>query len=127
LALERWDRGYLTLLEGCWRNTAEMTTIEPTTGRRSPVRSWQMCFDRNGNGRQVLVWVDGQRCEGPIRAAFDGPRMTIAEPQRCQGPTAGLYTGRQDCIRINDNEAECTRTELDGPSPGPKRPGRFRR
>jgi hypothetical protein len=126
LAPERWDRGDLSLLEGCWRNTAEMTTFDSNTGQRNPLRSWQMCFDRNGIGRQVLIWTDGQRCEGPIRASFNGPRMSIAETQRCQG-SRGLYTGRQDCVRINDNEAECTRTELDGPSPGPKRPGRFRR
>ncbi|MCO6417501.1 hypothetical protein JYK14_15220, partial [Siccirubricoccus sp. KC 17139] len=126
LPQERWDRGDLSMLEGCWRNTAEMTTVDPTTGQRNPLRSWRMCFDRNGHGRQELIWADGQRCAGPLQASFEGRRMVIAEPARCTG-NRGLYTGRQDCVRINDNEAECTRTELDGPRPGPKTPGRFRR
>ncbi|WP_187830451.1 hypothetical protein [Siccirubricoccus phaeus] len=126
LPQERWDRGDLAMLEGCWRNSADMTTIDPSTGQRNPLRAWRLCFDRDGNGRQELIWADGQRCEGPLRASFEGRRMHIAEPQRCQGGR-GLYTGRQDCVRINDNEAECTRTELDGPRPGPKAPGRFRR
>ncbi|GGC40125.1 hypothetical protein GCM10011504_18170 [Siccirubricoccus deserti] len=126
LPQERWDRGDLAMLEGCWRNTAEMTTIDSATRQRNPLRSWQMCFDRNGRGRQSLVWVDGQRCEGPIQASFDGPRMQISEPQRCEG-RRWLYTGRQECVRINDNEAECTRTQTDGPGAGVRSVGRFRR
>lgn len=127
LPRDAWDRGDLRMLEGCWRNTAPMSTFDHIRRRAFPVRSWQFCFDASGNGRQVLVWEDGNRCEGPIRAQFQGRNMIINELSQCRGPQVSLYLGRQNCTRIDDNEAECVRTELEGPSPGPKPPGRFKR
>lgn len=126
LPRERWERGDLSMLEGCWRNTTDMTTVEVETGRRNPVRSWEMCFDRRGGGRQQIVWRDGARCEGPLRARFEGDRMLIQEPQTCQG-TRGLFLGESECRRTNDNQADCVRTQIDGPGRGAAARGTFRR
>ena len=126
LPREAWDRGDLGMLDGCWRNTTDMQTRDVNTDRVNPVRSWEMCFDRSGTGRQTIIWTNGMRCDGPLRATFEGPIVRFTEPARCSGSTSLTYLGRHECRRLNDSEAECTRIQLDGRSTGGQT-GRFRR
>lgn len=127
LPRDRWNRGDLAMLQGCWQNTTDIRTKEYQTGKVHPVRNWQMCFGESGQGRQTIVWTDGIRCEGPLRASFESERMVISEPTRCAGRGRALYIGRSVCRHLNENEAECVRTETDGPLRGSTSTGRFRR
>ena len=127
LPQDRWEQGDLGLLEGCWSNVMEMRTRDYETGRVGRVRSWRLCFDRQGRGRQSLVWTDGARCDGPIRARFEGSRMRIEEPENCSAPGRSLYRARWECERLDDSEASCRRTDIEGPGRGNQQSGRFRR
>jgi hypothetical protein len=114
------------MLEGCWRNTTDLTTHDVNTGQPNPVQRWEMCFDRNGQGRQNILWADGERCQGPLQARFEGGQMFIEEKDRCTGRRS-LFQGRSACRRINDSEADCTRTQIEGRNAGATQRGRFTR
>ena len=124
LPKEKWDRADLSMLEGCWRNTTDLTTRAIETEERNAVQSWEMCFDKAGSGRQTMRWTDGLQCEGPLQARFEGGKMQIAEPERCDGKRR-LFPAKHECTRISDNEANCERAEI--ANPRNRQSGRFRR
>jgi hypothetical protein len=124
---QRWDRHDLTMLEGCWHRHTNMATRELRTGEIHSVRDWQICFDRQGHGRETILWSDGARCENPLRAQFNPDNtVRIRDLQRCSG-TRSLVLGDWVCQRISENEASCPRTDLEGPGAGRSMPGQFRR
>lgn len=127
LPQDRWDRGDLGLLEGCWQSTAEMNTRDVPSGRLNAVRSWRFCFDAAGSGQQTLDWTDNRRCEGPIRASFAEGVLRLQEARTCAGPERWMYLGDWECRRLDENEADCVRTQRDGPGAGNRQTGRFRR
>jgi hypothetical protein len=117
------------MLEGCWRNTTQLTTHDVNTGAVRDVRQWQLCFDRSGNGHQTLVWTDGVTCQGPMRATFsDDSHLILTDSARCTAASRRfLYGGRFECERISGSEATCIRIETEGPGIGTRQSGRFMR
>lgn len=69
---ERWRDRDVSLLEGCWNLDSDYRLQDRQTGVINRVRTWQMCFDANGRGRQTLVFTDGTRCESPVSGRFAG-------------------------------------------------------
>lgn len=119
LPAERWNRGDLGMLEGCWNLDSNYTTRDVRTGRVSRVQSWRMCFDRNGRGSQTLIYDNGTRCEAPVEGSFDGPNLRIRDrgDVRC---TDGSYIFERfaECRRVNDSRAACTSRQPNSPSGG---------
>jgi hypothetical protein len=127
LPADRWDRHDLAMLEGCWHNTADFTTYGDA-GDRHEGRTWLICFDRSGNGHQTLTWNDDVTCKGRMSARFsDDGHLLLTDLERCAGRGRGMYKGEMKCQRISDSEADCKRTQDEGPGRGNSIDGRFKR
>jgi hypothetical protein len=114
LPQERWQQRDLSLLEGCWNLDSDYATRDRRTGVTTRVRSWQMCFDRNGRGRQTLVYENGVRCEAPAIGRFAGEAIIVDDTQdvRC-GDNSFIYQRRMTCRRASDSRAECEAEHTD--------------
>lgn len=127
LPQDRWDRGDLGMLEGCWTLTSGMRVTSRAEPGGSPIASWRQCFDGHGAGRQTMVLKDGQRCEGPLAASFMGEnRLRVTESQPCAG-TMTMAPSERVCRRVSDTEAVCDGRNLSGPLSGATYTGTFRR
>lgn len=112
LPAERWNRGDLALLEGCWNLASDYRTRDVRTGRVNTVRAWRVCFDRAGQGRQTLTFDNGAVCEGPARGSFEGRNLLIDDVSDLQcDDQSYIYRRISRCERANDSRAECETTQ----------------
>jgi hypothetical protein len=119
LPQDRWDRGDLSMLQGCWNLDSDYRTRDVDTGRIDTVRSWRMCFDAGGRGRQTMIYSNGRRCEGPVAGRFEGQTLIIDDTADlpCQDRYRVLHrVGR--CERAGDDRAECVTRSLNAPRGG---------
>ncbi len=110
IAQDRWEEQDISLLEGCWDLDSNFETVEPGNVRY-PVRSWSMCFDANGRGRQEFRAFRTQvHCSGGVRGAFQRSGnldISFTEDARCA--TGGQVARRQaTCTLRADGRAACT-------------------
>lgn len=122
LPQERWDRGDISMLQGCWNLDSDYRTRDVDTGRIDTVRAWRMCFDANGRGRQTMTYSNGRRCEGPVAGRFEGRELLIDDTADlpCEGSYRVLHRlGR--CERAGDDRAECITRNIRGPAGGGSR------
>ena len=105
---DAWQDRDLGLLEGCWQRITNLSTRDTVTGRTTPVRSWQVCFDTAGQGRQVVIYENGLRCEGGISAAFlpDG-RLGMRDTGAITCPDRRIHAHVYECDRVADGTAVC--------------------
>ena len=127
LPQERWDRGDLSMLEGCWNLRSSMRATSRAMPDGSPIATWRQCFDGHGAGRQTIVLQDGRRCESSLGASFVGEnRLRVTESQPCTG-TLMMAPSERICRRISDSEAVCDGRNISGPLSGMTYSGTFRR
>jgi hypothetical protein len=125
---QRWERRDLSMLEGCWHRYTNMTTRNLTTGEMMSVREWKICFNRQGQGEETIVWSDGQSCHNRMQAQFNpAGDVNMRDLERCRSAQGSLVLGEWVCHRVSDTEASCPRTALEGPGTGRSTPGQFRR
>jgi hypothetical protein len=119
LPQERWDRGDLSMLDGCWNRRTNMVLQDIHTGERITATRWTMCFDQQGQGSQTIVMSDGRQCTQPLRARFEGGQIRIDEIGRCNfsGRQGQTFNSRFECTRLDENRANCVRIEREGPRP----------
>lgn len=65
-----WQDGKLDTLYGCWDISGGYTTRDLGAEATIGYPAWQMCFDTEGHGRQIMRDADGVACEGPVSGAF---------------------------------------------------------
>jgi hypothetical protein len=113
---ERWQDRDIGMLEGCWNLDSDYTMVVRSTGARRGVRSWQMCFDGRGGGRETQVFTDGTSCAGPVQARFRGDRLDIDETQDvpCNDGTR-ITRRRTRCSLMPDGRASCSNMHPDFP------------
>lgn len=120
LPADRWNRGDLTILEGCWRLGKDSQSSVSFGGRREICtnKAGQICFDRSGRGsRSSQTECRGGQtisCTAPIRGSFSGDRLqTEQDKVRCQ-PSGFTWDDRRNamtCRRISDSLAICRDAE----------------
>lgn len=91
-----WQDARLGALYGCWDLGSDYQTRNVDHRDEVGYPAWQMCFDQNGNGRQIMRDMDGIACEGPVTGGFAEPgllRITEAENLPCGD---GGYIHRRD-------------------------------
>ncbi|WP_203076637.1 hypothetical protein [Falsiroseomonas ponticola] len=117
LPQERWDRGDVALLEGCWNLDSNYRTRDVDTGRIDTVRSWRMCFDRNGRGTQTMVYDNNRRCTGPVTGRFEGQTLLIDDTADlpCDDGYRVLHRLAR-CQRSNETRAECESRNVRNPT-----------
>ena len=117
LPAERWARGDLTMLKGCWQLGREAPfslrkadqTIEACTTQTGAV-----CFGETGTGErsQTTKCPSGPlfSCKAAITARFEGGMLLTRQPEvKCTGGLTwfGDYNALT-CRRVNDSLAICT-------------------
>jgi len=114
LPAERWDRGDLGLLEGCWVLGAESQSRYNHNGvpEMCRVPAGKICFDRNGRGTRETVIncpsVSRITCNAPVTAAFEGSRLRITQPQvNCVPGSVVWHPDTLACTRIGNDLARC--------------------
>jgi hypothetical protein len=123
LPAERWSKGDLATLKGCWvlgRDVPMTRTFDD--GRREQVTSkaGRLCFDDQGSGvhEQVMVGRTGQwTCKAPVTAKFWGNGTLVANQPTvmCEGapPTRWMAT-QLTCHRVSDEMASCAAVDKNG-------------
>ena len=89
-------------LEGCW--VCETGLFSVRTGEPLVV---EYCFDKNGQGTSSVTEPDGAKCQGPVRATYDGRLLVLkADNAPCRGGRA--YPGQKVQCRDGGSEAVCS-------------------
>ncbi len=116
---DAWENRDVSFLEGCWNLISDYRLTDINTGRITNVRSWQMCFDANGGGRQTIVFENGARCNAPVRGRFPGQRLMINDLSdvRCDNGTL-IFRREVSCDRRADGTAECFSRQPGRPNTG---------
>lgn len=114
---DRWKRGDVSLLEGCWTlgrdSFTTMSTVRGTV--RGTNKAGRMCFDKAGNGtREARAEFQGQptvTCRAPIRVRFEGDgSMHTTQPQVTCNPRTVTWHSEPNyltCRRVSDTVALC--------------------
>jgi hypothetical protein len=113
LPADKWERGEVSLLEGCWELETDYRIRWPGMGRVTNVTNWTMCFDAQGQGNQTLLLSDGRRCGSAISGGFTAQgrlRLQDAGNVPC-GPDSFIHERRIDCERVDAARAQCTTSQ----------------
>ena len=116
LPADRWNKGDVSILEGCWRLGRETQTTRSGLFGRSEVcqvMTGTICFGAGGSGQREtsVICPQGGRitCRAGVSASFGGGNMHTAQPtvdcgrgNRWNGPPNGL-----SCQRVSDTLAMC--------------------
>ena len=115
LPQSQWRQRDVSLLQGCWSLATEMAIRR--RGEEGPgvrLRSWRMCFDDHGVGRQTETLEDGRSCDGPLAATFEGDRLRVTQSPPCTGPDLRMGHNELLCRRVSDAEAQCEGRNTNG-------------
>ncbi len=115
---DRWMKGDLGLLKGCWRLGRDASTnLRLPNGQvvQGLDRAGRICFGDNGRGtREKSSDFPGQptiRCSAPITASFRGDgTLHTTQPRVTCNPAQFYWTDRPNyltCRRISDSVALC--------------------
>lgn len=114
LPAERWDRGDLGLLKGCWVLGAETQgTLTTSRGRQELCRvsAGRICFGEDGRGtREEIVNCPSENfsCRAPVSASFEGGVLRLAKPRAsCAGGAITWNAQTLNCRRVGNDLASC--------------------
>lgn len=99
----------ISVMEGCWQLSSDYAVREINTGEIEHFRYWRICFDRNGNGTQLMRSTKGARCEGRLTGRLPGDgRLTMREPGnlRCDNG-ASIFRRDINCRIDARGNAQC--------------------
>jgi hypothetical protein len=123
LPAERWSKGDLGTLKGCWVLGRDVPmTLSFSNGRteRGTMKAGRLCFDDHGGGmhEQVTVGALGRwTCKAPVTARFwsNGTLVANQPTVPCEGepPTRWMAT-QLTCHRVNDEKALCAVVDKSG-------------
>lgn len=103
-----WADKDLSMLYGCWNLDTTYRTRNVDTGTIRTYTQWQMCFDTNGKGTQIMRATDGTVCEGEVTAAFRGNGLGLIEPGNLPCGDGGYIHQRQiACVPAAGGRASC--------------------
>ena len=104
-------------LEGCWQQASDLTMQIRETGELITVRSWEVCFADDGQGRQTMVLTSGAQCHGRVVAGFpDAGTLQIddTDDMRCDNGSYNVAS-TTTCKLAGDGTAQCVRSDQDNP------------
>lgn len=106
---DKWNKKDVSMLQGCWTRISNMR-VKRVGGPEFPVRSWRICFDQRGRGKQDLVWENGTTCSGPVTARFTpGGELRMDEAQAPCSDNSYNFRATTECQRRDDGTADCVR------------------
>ena len=123
LPAERWSRGDLATLKGCWVLGSDVPmTHSFADGRRERVtiKAGRICFDDHGGGLHEQVTIGPTAkwdCKAPMTAKFwsNGTLVTNQPDVICEGEPPVRWAATQlTCQRVNDELALCQAVDKSG-------------
>src|SRR5262245_55885319 len=123
LPAERWARGDLGTLIGCWvlgRDLPMLHTFADGRKEQVTIKAGRICFDDQGGGlhEQVTIGPTAQwNCRAPMTAKFwsNGTLVAHQPAVLCDGePTIRWAATRLTCHRATDDIALCQAVDKSG-------------
>jgi hypothetical protein len=123
LPAERWSKGDLATLKGCWVLGRDVPmTHSFADGRREQVtiKAGRICFDDHGGGLHEQVTIGPTArwdCKAPMTAKFwsNGTLVTNQPDVICEGKPPVRWAATQlTCQRVNDEMALCQAVDKSG-------------
>ena len=84
LAPDAFKNNDISVMEGCWQLSSNYDVRDIRSNRITRFRYWQICFDANGNGREVMRATNGTQCRGRLSGQLKSGRLTMREPGNLQ-------------------------------------------
>lgn len=125
---EGFENRDVAILEGCWQLDSDYSTVNIQTGAVTRYNEWQMCFDAQGTGYQVMRSPDGTTCQSSVTGAFNTRgELTIDDLDRvpCTNGT-GIFRRETICTLDEQGRANCASRHPERPRRDPASVG-FRR
>ena len=123
LPAERWSKGDLATLKGCWvlgRDVPMTHSFADGRRERVTIKAGRICFDDHGGGLHEQVTIGPTAkwdCKAPITAKFwsNGTLVTNQPDVICEGePPVRWAATRLTCQRVNDELALCQAVDKSG-------------
>ncbi|MBO9453536.1 hypothetical protein J7426_24975, partial [Tropicibacter sp. R16_0] len=110
LAPDAFDDNDISVMEGCWQLSSDYAVREINTGAITRFRYWRICFDKNGNGTEVMRSTNGVRCQGSLTGRMPGNgRLTMREPGNLQcDNNSSIFRRDITCRLDNRGNANCS-------------------
>ncbi|MEY8827760.1 hypothetical protein AB9K34_04990 [Sedimentitalea sp. XS_ASV28] len=109
LAPDAFDGKDISVMEGCWQLSSNYAVRDINTGRITRFKYWRICFDKNGNGTEIMRSTDGVKCEGRLTGRMRGNgTLTMREPAnlRC-GNGSSIFRRDVTCKLDSRGNANC--------------------
>lgn len=118
LAPDAFDRDDISVMEGCWELSSDYAVRDINSGRITRFGYWRICFDRNGNGTEIMRATNGVRCEGRLTGRMLGNgTLTMREPGNLQcSDGSSIFRRDVRCTLDARGNAQCDthQPETDG-------------
>jgi hypothetical protein len=123
LPAERWSKGDLDTLKGCWVLGRDVPMVHSfADGRKEQVtiKAGRICFDNQGGGlhEQVTIGPTARwNCKAPITAKFWSNGTLVANQPAvvCEGEPSIRWAATQlTCRRVTDEMAVCQAVDKSG-------------
>jgi hypothetical protein len=123
LPAERWSKGDLATLKGCWvlgRDVPMLHTFADGRQEQVTVKAGRICFDNQGGGahEQVMIGPTGRwTCKAPMTAKFWSNGTLVAKQPAvvCEGEPPTKWAATQlTCRRVTDEMALCDAVDRSG-------------
>jgi HAMP domain-containing protein len=123
LPAERWSKGDLATLRGCWvlgRDVPMTHSFADGRRERVTIKAGRICFDDQGGGLHEQVTIGPTArwdCKAPMTAKFwsNGTLVASQPGVICEGePLVRWAATRLTCQRVNDEMALCQAVDKSG-------------
>ena len=123
LPAERWSKGDLATLKGCWvlgRDVPMTHSFADGRRERVTIKAGRICFDDHGGGLHEQVTIGPTAkwdCKAPMTAKFwsNGTLVTNQPDVICEGEPPVRWAATQlTCQRLNDEMALCQAVDKSG-------------
>jgi hypothetical protein len=123
LPAERWSKGDLATLRGCWvlgRDVPMTHSFADGRRERVTIKAGRICFDDHGGGLHEQVTIGPTSkwdCKAPMTAKFwgNGTLVTNQPDVICEGEPPVRWAATQlTCQRLNDEMALCQAVDKSG-------------
>jgi len=123
LPVERWSKGDLATLKGCWvlgRDVPMLHTFSDGRKEQVTVKAGRVCFDDRGGGLHEQVMISPTArwdCKAPMTAKFwsNGTLVANQPAVLCEGAPLTKWAATQlTCRRATDEMALCEAVDRSG-------------
>ena len=123
LPAERWSKGDLGTLKGCWvlgRDVPMVHSFADGRRERVTIKAGRICFDEQGGGLHEQITIGPTArwdCKAPMTAKFwsNGTLVANQPDVFCEGEPLVRWAATQlTCRRVNDEMALCQAVDKSG-------------